>query len=76
MNISLLNISTSAKRGFWLFVVLLVFVMGSAFAQTSAFRVSFSVEDATCFNNGKIIYSLLDDRGRPVTASYLSRGAL
>lgn len=76
MNISLLNISTSAKRGFWLIVVLLVFVMGSAFAQTSAFRVSFSVEDATCFNNGKIIYSLLDDRGRPATASYLNRMGL
>lgn len=37
-----------------------------AFAQNCPFNVRFTVVDATCFNNGKVCFCLLDDSDQPV----------
>ena len=36
-------------------------------AQDCPFKVRFSVVDATCFNNGKVCYSILDEYDQPIT---------
>ena len=59
----LLYILRSTKK-LWLFLSLFVLTMSGVFAQASAFRANFSVTDATCFNNGKIAYSVVDGNGK------------
>lgn len=70
-----LNISTFTKR-LWLLISLFVLTICGVFAQASAFRVNFSITAATCFNNGKIAYSIVDVNGNPVNSSYLDEAGL
>lgn len=71
----LLYILRSTKK-LWLFLSLFVLTMSGVFAQASAFRANFSVTDATCFNNGKIAYSVVDGNGNPVNSAYLEAAGL
>lgn len=41
-------------------------------AQSCSFNVRFTVTDATCFNNGKIAYCLLDENGNPIPENSLT----
>lgn len=51
---------------------LLLFALFSSFfqpakAQNCPLKVQFSVIDATCFNNGKVCYCILDGADNPIT---------
>lgn len=47
---------------------LLVLFAGVMRAQDCPFKVKFTVTPATCYNNGKVAYALVDDAGEALTA--------
>ena len=47
---------------------LLVLFAGVLRAQDCPFKVKFTVTPATCYNNGKVAYALVDDAGEALTA--------
>lgn len=48
----------------------------AAVAQNCPFKVNFSVIDATCFYNGKIVYYLEDMNGNPISESALNSSGM
>ncbi len=58
------------KKILLIFGLMCMFVLVSV-AQDCRFNVRFSVTDATCFNNGKIAYCLLDENGNPIAENSL-----
>ena len=52
---------------FLLLFLLFSSIFQPALAQNCPFNVRFTVVDATCFNNGKVCFCLLDDADQPVT---------
>ena len=52
------------KNLHYLLMILMSWMLGTAFAQgDNGFHVRFSVADATCYNNGKVVYALTDASG-------------
>lgn len=52
---------------FLLLFLLFSSIFQPALAQNCPFNVRFTVVDATCFNNGKVCFCVLDDADQPVT---------
>lgn len=52
------------KNLHYLLMILMSWMLGTAFAQgDNGFHVRFSVADATCYNNGKVLYALTNSSG-------------
>lgn len=62
---------TSITKTAFLFGLFFLLTMVS-WAQDCPFRARFTVTDATCFNNGKVSYCLLDENNNPISESNLS----
>ena len=46
---------------------ILFFMLAEAAAQTCPFKVRFDTISATCYNNGKVLYALVDDGGNALS---------